>query len=88
LQANWESLSTQAWVREYLGVEEDERDRRGLEGRILSARLGAFKSMTDFDWDWTEKDRPRQGRGPAADHLSSTTRSTSCRSARAASARR
>jgi DNA replication protein DnaC len=55
LLANWESLSKQAWVREYLGVEEDERDRRSLERRIHGARLGAFKSMADFDWDWPEK---------------------------------
>lgn len=55
LLANWELLSKQAWVREYLGVEEDERDRRSLERRIHGARLGAFKSMADFDWDWPEK---------------------------------
>jgi len=55
LLANWESLSKQAWVREYLGVEEDERDRRSLERRIHGARLGAFKAMADFDWEWPEK---------------------------------
>lgn len=52
LLANWELLSKQAWVREYLGVEEDERSRRSLERRIRAARLGAFKAMADFDWDW------------------------------------
>jgi DNA replication protein DnaC len=52
LLANWESLSKQPWVREYLGVEEDERARRSLERRIRSARLGAFKSIADFDWHW------------------------------------
>ncbi len=55
LLANWESMSKQAWVREYLGVEEDERDRRSLERRIHGARLGAFKAMADFDWEWPEK---------------------------------
>jgi len=55
LLAQWESLSKQAWVREYLSVEEDERDRRSLERRIHGARLGAFKSMADFDWQWPEK---------------------------------
>ncbi len=54
LLANWESLSKQDWVREYLGVEEDERDRRSLERRIRGARLGAFKSMADFDWEWPD----------------------------------
>jgi DNA replication protein DnaC len=55
LLANWEQLSKQTWVREYLGVEEDERDRRSLERRIRGARLGAFKSMADFDWEWPQK---------------------------------
>jgi DNA replication protein DnaC len=55
LLANWESLSKQAWVRDYLGVEEDERARRSLERRIHGARLGAFKAMADFDWRWPKK---------------------------------
>jgi DNA replication protein DnaC len=42
-------------VREYLGVEESERDRRSLERRIHGARLGGFKSIADFDWEWPEK---------------------------------
>jgi DNA replication protein DnaC len=54
LLANWDSMSKQAWVREYLGAEEDERDRRSLERRIHGARLGGFKAMADFDWDWPE----------------------------------
>lgn len=52
LLANWDLLSKQSWVREYLGVEEDERSRRSLERRIHGARLGVFKSMVDFDWQW------------------------------------
>lgn len=52
LLANWDSLSKQPWVREYLGAEEDERARRSLERRIRAARLGAFKSIADFDWQW------------------------------------
>jgi DNA replication protein DnaC len=55
LLANWDSLNKQSWVRDYLGVEESERDRRSLERRIYGARLGAFKSIADFDWDWPEK---------------------------------
>lgn len=55
LLANWETMSKESWVREYLGVEEDERDRRSLERRVRSARLGAFKAMADFDWEWPKK---------------------------------
>lgn len=52
LLANWDAMSKQSWVREYLGAEEDERARRSLERRIRAARLGAFKSIADFDWQW------------------------------------
>ena len=52
LLANWEAMSKQSWVREYLSAEEDERARRSLERRIRAARLGAFKSIADFDWQW------------------------------------
>jgi DNA replication protein DnaC len=52
LLANWDAMSKQAWVRDYLGAEEDERSRRSLERRIRGARLGVFKSIADFDWQW------------------------------------
>jgi DNA replication protein DnaC len=52
LLANWDSLSTEPWVRDYLAAEEDERGRRSLERRIRAARLGDFKSIADFDWEW------------------------------------
>ncbi|MBP8300839.1 MAG: IS21-like element helper ATPase IstB [Planctomycetes bacterium] len=54
LLANWDSLIKQSWVREYLTTEEEERNRRSLERRIHSAKLGAFKSIADFDWDWPD----------------------------------
>jgi DNA replication protein DnaC len=55
LLANWESLSKEPWVRDFLGIEEDERDRRSLERRVRGARLGSFKAMADFDWEWPQK---------------------------------
>lgn len=55
LLANWDTMSKEAWVLDYLGAEEAERDRRSLERRIHGARLGAFKTMADFDWEWPEK---------------------------------
>jgi len=54
LLANWDTLSKEAWVRDYLTAEEDERGRRSLERRIRAARLGVFKSIADFAWDWPE----------------------------------
>ena len=41
-------------------IEQRERARRGLERRLSRARIGAFKPMADFDWNWpTNIDRPR-----------------------------
>jgi len=52
LLANWDTMSKEPWVQDFLGVEEDERARRSLLRRIRSAKLGAFKSIADFDWQW------------------------------------
>lgn len=52
LLTNWDRMSKESWVQDFLGVEEDERARRSLERRIRAARLGAFKSIADFDWQW------------------------------------
>ncbi len=39
-------------------AEQDERARRGLERRVARSRLGRFKPMADFDWNWpTQIDR-------------------------------
>lgn len=43
------------WLPALLDLEEAERTRRSLERRIANARLGAFKSMADFDWRWPKK---------------------------------
>ncbi len=35
--------------------EQQDRARRSLERRIGRSRLGRFKPMTDFDWDWPKR---------------------------------
>jgi DNA replication protein DnaC len=52
LLANWERVLGQPWLPEVLRYEELERGRRSLERRIRNARLGRFKPMSDFDWNW------------------------------------
>jgi DNA replication protein DnaC len=37
--------------------EEQARKDRSLERRIGSSRIGRFKSVADFDWDWAAVDR-------------------------------
>jgi DNA replication protein DnaC len=36
-------------------LEEQDRARRGLERRRTRSRLGRFKPMADFDWNWPKK---------------------------------
>ena len=46
-------------VEELVRIERRERSRRGLERRMTRARIGSFKPMTDFDWNWPRSlDRP------------------------------
>jgi DNA replication protein DnaC len=55
LLAHWQQVHDQPWLPELLAWEEQERARRGLERRLRSARLGAFKPLADFDWTWPKK---------------------------------
>src|ERR1035437_12199 len=44
--------------------------RRGLERRLTQARLGRFKPLADFDWNWPAKiDRPLVERALTLDFL-------------------
>ena len=53
LLASWEEFAgSAAVITALLAAEERERRRRSLERRIRSARLGSFKSLADFDWNW------------------------------------
>ncbi len=55
LLARWEEFGHLPWIPGLLDCEEEERQRRSLERRIRHARIGAFKPMCDFDWDWPAK---------------------------------
>lgn len=44
----------QPWVGELLDIEEPARRRRSLERRLSNARIGPFKPITDFDWQWPD----------------------------------
>ena len=53
--ANWEKLASRPWLPELLRYEETERTRKSLERRVKSAKMGAFKPMADFDWQWPKE---------------------------------
>lgn len=55
LLARAEEISTKPWLGEVLNIEEAEQQRRSLARRLRHAQIGAFKSLTDFDWTWPRK---------------------------------
>lgn len=50
-----EEIEGEAWIEKLLEIEERERRRRSLERRVKNARIGRFKLMADFEWDWPRK---------------------------------
>ena len=52
LLSHWEAIKDNSWVSDLIQWEEEERARRSLERRLKGARLGRFKPLADFDWDW------------------------------------
>lgn len=60
LLAHWSDMpeAITGWLPTLADWEEDERAQRGLQRRLRMARIGRFKPLSDFDWDWpTQCDR-------------------------------
>lgn len=57
LLAHWQELAHPApdWIGQLLTWEEAERQRRGLQRRLRNARIGSFKPLADFDWQWPKQ---------------------------------
>jgi DNA replication protein DnaC len=55
LIAHWDEVAEAEWLPELLGREESERTKRSLERRIKGAKMGPFKPLADFDWQWPKK---------------------------------
>ncbi|MCP5024103.1 MAG: ATP-binding protein [bacterium] len=55
LLAHWDEVRDAAWLEPLIRWEEEERARRGLQRRLSSARLGRFKPLADFDWNWPKQ---------------------------------
>ncbi len=54
LLEQWDELKDAdfEWVTKLVQWEETQRHFRSLERRLSSAKLGRFKMLVDFDWDW------------------------------------
>ena len=55
LLAHWSEVVQEDWLPRLIEYEEAERQRRSLEKRLKQARIGSFKPMVDFDWQWPKK---------------------------------
>lgn len=57
LLSNWQKLTEAqlAWLKDWFDWELNERKQRGLERRLRSAKIGKFKPLVDFDWQWPDK---------------------------------
>jgi len=49
------AVLTEPWVERVIDIEDRERKRRSLERRLTNARIGPFKPVADFDWDWPKR---------------------------------
>ena len=52
LIAHWDEVGERDWLTMLIAWEEEERRARSLKRRLADARLGEFKPLADFNWDW------------------------------------
>ena len=55
LLCDWEAVASEPWLEPLIEREEAERQRRSLERRIKTSKIGRFKPMADFDFGWPNK---------------------------------
>lgn len=55
LLAHAEEFINEPWLGRLLEIEESERLQRSLKRRMDNARLGIFKPMADFDYEWPKE---------------------------------
>lgn len=61
LQQHWQELTQAQYplMLKLFNWERDERQQRSLERRLNQAKLGRFKPLSEFDWQWPSKiDQP------------------------------
>ena len=61
LQQHWQELTPAQYplMLRLFNWERDERQQRSLERRLNQAKLGRFKPLSEFDWQWPDKiDQP------------------------------
>jgi DNA replication protein DnaC len=51
-KGRWSAVQT---LEEIARLEQVEKTRRSLQSRLQRARIGRFKPLSDFDWNWPKK---------------------------------
>ncbi len=61
LLAHWHEVEAAhyPWLASFLSWEQAERKQRSLERRLNNAKLGRFKPLNEFDWQWPDKIDPQ-----------------------------
>ena len=61
LLAHWHEVTQEQhpWLETLLSWEQAERKQRSLERRLNNAKLGRFKPLSEFDWQWPDKIDPQ-----------------------------
>ena len=55
LLAHWGEVGERDWLAPLIAWEEEERRARSLKRRLSAARIGRFKPLADFDWEWPRR---------------------------------
>ncbi len=53
--SHWEEIQEKDWLEIMIAWEEKERNNRSFERRLNSSRIGRFKPLAHFDWDWPKR---------------------------------
>src|SRR3990172_2909195 len=53
--AHWDEIKQTDWIEQLIAWEEVERSHRGIVTRLSNARIGTFKPLAEFDWNWPKK---------------------------------
>lgn len=53
--AHFDELREEPWLPRLVEIEQAERGRRSLERRIRRSKIGRFKPIADFQWDWPKR---------------------------------
>jgi len=55
LISHWNEVCDTGWIMQAIEWEEQERTHRSLERRLKNSRIGRFKSLREFNWDWPKQ---------------------------------